>query len=89
MHKENAIKIFEQRKVSTHWDEEQEKWYFSIVDVIAALTDSPNPIKYWSVLKTLLKKERSELTTNCSQLKFWQKNNRNKISLPTNNTNKY
>lgn len=70
MSKENAIKIFEQKQVRTHWDEEQEKWYFSIVDVIAVLTDSPNPRKYWSVLKTRLKKEGSELTTNCSQLKM-------------------
>lgn len=46
------------------------KWYFSIVDVIAVLTDSPNPRKYWSVLKNRLKKEGSELTTNCSQLKM-------------------
>lgn len=70
MEKENSIKIFEQRQVRTHWDEEQEKWYFSIVDVVAVLTDSPNPRKYWSVLKTRLKKEGSELATNCSQLKM-------------------
>lgn len=43
MKKENAIKIFEQKQVRTHWKEEQEKWYFAIVDVVAALTDSPNP----------------------------------------------
>ncbi|MCO5230265.1 MAG: Bro-N domain-containing protein [Chitinophagales bacterium] len=70
MSKENTIKIFEQKQVRTHWDEEQEKWYFSIVDIIAVLTNSPNPRKYWSVLKTRLKKEGSELTTNCSQLKM-------------------
>lgn len=70
MSRENAIKIFEQKQVRTHWDEEQEKWYFSIVDVIAVLTDSPNARKYWSVLKTRLKKEGSELATNCSQLKM-------------------
>lgn len=70
MSKENAIKIFEQKQVRTHWDEEQEKWYFSIVDVIGILTDSPNARKYWSVLKTRLKKEGSELATNCSQLKM-------------------
>ncbi|SEA43615.1 BRO family, N-terminal domain [Arachidicoccus rhizosphaerae] len=52
------------------WDEELEKWYFSIVDVIGVLTDSPNPRKYWSVLKTRLKKEGNELTTICSQLKL-------------------
>lgn len=66
----NSIKIFNQKQVRTHWDMEQEKWYFSIVDVIAVLTDSPNPRKYWSVLKTRLKKEGSKLATNCSQLKM-------------------
>jgi len=70
MKKENAIKLFEQKQVRTHWDKEQEKWYFSIVDVIAVLTDSANPRKYWSVLKLRLKKEGSELATNCSQLKM-------------------
>jgi len=70
MTKENEIKIFENKKVRTHWDEEQEKWYLSIVDVVAVLTDSPNPRKYWSVLKTRLKAEGSELATNCSQLKM-------------------
>lgn len=70
MGKENAIKIFEQKQVRTHWDEEQEKWYFSIVDVITILTNSSNSRKYWSVLKVRLKKEGSELATNCSQLKM-------------------
>nr|WP_232751837.1 Bro-N domain-containing protein [Capnocytophaga sp. H2931] len=67
---ENNIKIFEQKKVRSQWDEQQEKWWFSIVDVIEVLTESPNPRKYWSVLKTRLKKEGSELATNCSQLKM-------------------
>lgn len=66
----NDIHKFENKQVRSHWDAEQEKWYFSIVDVIAVLTDSPNPRKYWSVLKTRLKKEGSELATNCSQLKM-------------------
>jgi hypothetical protein len=70
MENQNNIKVFEDKKVRTLWDEEQEKWYFSIVDVIAVLTDSPNPRKYWSVLKTRLKAEGSQLTTNCSQLKM-------------------
>lgn len=61
---------FENKQVRSHWDAEEEKWYFSIVDVIAVLTYSPNPRKYWSVLKTRLKKEGSELATNCSQLKM-------------------
>ena len=70
MPQQNKIQLFEQKKVRTIWDDEQEKWFFSIVDVVAVLTDSPNPRKYWSVLKTRLKKEGSELTTNCSQLKM-------------------
>ncbi|WP_281631866.1 BRO-N domain-containing protein [Flavobacterium luteolum] len=70
MKEEGAIQIFEKKKVRAIWDEEQEKWYFSIVDVIQVLTDSPNARKYWSVLKLRLKKEGSELTTNCSQLKM-------------------
>jgi hypothetical protein len=70
MKKENEIKIFEDKRVRTLWDAEQEKWYLSIVDVVAVLTDSPNPRKYWSVLKTRLKAEGSQLATNCSQLKM-------------------
>ena len=70
MVKQNAIKVFEEKSVRTVWDSDQEEWYFSIVDVVEVLTDSPNPRKYWSVLKTRLKKEGSELTTNCSQLKM-------------------
>ena len=70
MAKENSVKIFEEKQVRTHWDEHQEKWFFSIVDVVSILTDSPNPRKYWSVLKNRLKAEGSQLTTNCSQLKM-------------------
>ena len=70
MTKQNAIKVFEEKKVRTVWDSDKEEWYFSIVDVIAVLTDSPNPRQYWSVLKTRLKKEGSQLTTICSQLKL-------------------
>src|SRR5690606_5761642 len=70
MNKENAIKIFEQKQVRTHWDEEQEKWYFSIVDVIGVLTDSPNPRNYWKVLKHRLIKEGNESVTKCNQLKM-------------------
>ena len=70
MTKQNTPKLFEDKKVRTLWDNEQEKWYLSIVDVIEVLTDSPNPRKYWSVLKTRLKKEGSQLATNCSQLKM-------------------
>lgn len=67
---ENKIQIFEDRKVRTAWSAEEEEWYFSVVDIVAVLTDSENPRKYWSVLKTRLKKEGSEVTTNCSQLKM-------------------
>ena len=67
---ENKIKVFENKQVRTVWNELEEDWYFSVVDVVAILTDSPNPRKYWSVLKTRLKTEGSELTTNCSQLKL-------------------
>jgi len=66
----DGIKIFDEKKVRTLWDEETEEWYFSIVDVVNVLTDSPNPRKYWSVLKNRLKKEGNELTTVCSQLKM-------------------
>ena len=66
----DKIKLFEQKQVRTHWDAENEEWYFSVVDIVEALTESPNPRKYWSVLKTRLKKEGSELATNCSQLKM-------------------
>jgi len=70
MTKETAIKLFNDKQIRTHWNDSNEKWYFSIVDVIGVLTDSPNPRKYWSVLKTRLKSEGSELATNCSQLKM-------------------
>lgn len=66
----SSLKIFEDKKVRSHRDEAQERWYFSTVDVIAILTESLNPRKYWSVLKTRLKAEESQLATNCSQLKM-------------------
>lgn len=64
------IQLFESKKIRSHWDEESELWYFSINDVIEILTQSTNPRKYWSVLKTRLKNEGSQLATNCSQLKM-------------------
>ena len=70
MEQKNAIKIFEDKNVRALWDSEQEKWFISIVDVIEILTESSNPRKYWSVLKTRLKAEGSQLATNCSQLKM-------------------
>lgn len=66
----DKIALFENKKIRSVWVETEEKWYFSIVDVIGALTGSANPRKYWSVLKTRLKAEGSELTTKCSQLKM-------------------
>jgi hypothetical protein len=74
--KKESIQIFENKKVRTVWDAEHEKWFVSIVDVIAVLTDSPNPRKYWSVLKTRLKAEGSQLATNCSQLKMQSADNK-------------
>ena len=73
MSQNDKIQLFENKRIRTAWDEEKEEWYFSIVDVVAVLTDQPDQrhaAKYWSVLKTRLKKESSELTTNCSQLKM-------------------
>jgi hypothetical protein len=66
----NKIKLFENRNIRAIWDENAEKWWLSVVDVVEILTESPNPRKYWSVLKTRLKQEGSELATNCSQLKM-------------------
>lgn len=70
MTKQNAIKIFEEKKVRTLWDSEREEWYFSIVDVIAVLTDSDNPRRYWSDLKRKLSKEGSQLYAEIVQLKM-------------------
>ena len=66
----SALAIFEDFKIRRHYDEKTETWYFSIVDVVYALTQSNNPRQYWSVLKTRLKAEGSQLATNCSQLKL-------------------
>ena len=70
MKKQDAIKIFEEKKVRTVWHSEQEKWFFSIVDVIAVLSDSPNPQVYWRVMKKRLKDEGNETVTNCNGLKM-------------------
>ncbi|MBO6024682.1 MAG: Bro-N domain-containing protein [Bacteroidales bacterium] len=70
MTQKQAIQLFEQKKVRTVWDTEKEKWYFSVVDVVAVLTDSPNPRNYWKVLKHRLIKEGNESVTNCNQLKM-------------------
>ena len=70
MTQKNDLKLFEEKKVRTVWDDEQEKWYFSIVDIIEVLTDSPRPRKYWNALKTKLKNEGSELSQILGQLKM-------------------
>ena len=70
MTKKQAIQLFQERKVRTVWDDQKEKWYFSIVDVCGVLTDSPNPRNYWKVLKYRLLKEGNETVTNCNQLKL-------------------
>ena len=66
----NAIQLFEDKQIRTAWDAEREEWYFSIVDVIAVLTDSPNPQTYWRVMKKRLKDEGNETVTNCNALKM-------------------
>ncbi len=70
MNKQNEIKIFEDKKVRTLWDAENEEWYFSIVDVIEILTGTDRPRKYWSDLKAKLKKEGSQLSAKIGQLKL-------------------
>jgi hypothetical protein len=76
----SSIKLFETKQVRSLWDEGKEAWFFSIVDVVTVLTDSPNPRTYWSVLKNRLKKEGSELATNCSQLKMQSADGKNYLT---------
>ena len=73
MDENNKIQLFEDKRIRTAWDPEKEEWFFSVVDVVGVLTEQPDQrhaAKYWSVLKTRLKAEGCELTTNCSQLKM-------------------
>ena len=70
MTKETAIKLFNQKQIRTYGDEEQEKWLFSIVDVVGILTESENPQVYWRVLKKRLLAEGNESVTNCNALKM-------------------
>lgn len=70
MVKKNSIKLFGSDKIRAVWDDEQDKWYFSVVDVVAVLTESPNPQTYWRVLKKRLKDEGNETVTNCNGLKM-------------------
>ena len=70
MTQHNRIQLFEEKKVRALWDDEAEKWYFSVIDAVAVLTDSPNPQTYWRVLKKRLKDEGNETVTNCNALKM-------------------
>ena len=67
---ENKIKLFESKKIRTAWNEDEEEWYFSVVDVVDVLTDSTNPSTYWRKLKQRLKQEGNETVTNCHGLKM-------------------
>ncbi len=70
MTKDTALKLFNEKQIRTQWHDQEEKWYFSIVDVVGVLTESENSNNYWKVLKSRLRKEGSELVTNCNQLKM-------------------
>lgn len=76
MDKENAIKLFEDKRVRVLWHEEQEKWFFSIIDVIEVLTETDRPRKYWSDLKSKLISEGSQLSEKIGQLKMIAKGGR-------------
>ena len=70
MTQKQAIQLFEEKRVRTAWDTDAEKWWFSIIDCIAVLTESPDPRNYWKVLKHRLKAEGNETVTNCNRLKM-------------------
>ena len=80
MTQKQAIQLFEQKNVRTVWDTDNEKWWFSIVDVVAVLTDSPNPRNYWKVLKHRLIKEGNETVTNCNQLKLQAEDGKKRLT---------
>ncbi len=79
MNKENAIKLF-QKKVRVQWNDENEKWYFSIVDVVTVLTESINPQAYWRKLKERLLKEGNQTVTNCHGLKMLAKDGKMRLT---------
>lgn len=70
MVKETSVKLFEEKQIRSSWSNDEEKWYFSVVDVVAVLTESPNPRNYWKVLKHRMLKEGNQSVTNCNQLKL-------------------
>ena len=78
--KENNIKLFKGRKIRTQWSEEIQEYYYSIIDVIAVLTESKDPRNYWKVLKKRLRDEGSELVTNCNQLKMPAKDGKMRLT---------
>jgi len=83
MDKEKSIKLFEEKSIRTHWDAEAEKWWFSIVDIVAVLTnqqDSLTARKYWNKLKQRLKEEGNETVTNCHQLKMLAPDNKMRLT---------
>lgn len=83
MDKSNSIKLFEAKQIRTEWNEEEEKWYFSIVDVVSVLTDQPDydrARKYWNKLKQRLAEEGSELVTGCHQLRMIAKDGKNRLT---------
>ncbi len=80
MTQQQALQLFEEKKVRTVWDDEQEKWYFSIVDVVAVVTGSDRPRKYWSDLKKKLQQEGSEVSEKIGQFKMKAEDGKNRIT---------
>ena len=80
MPKHEIIKAFGEREIRSVWDDEAERWYFSVVDVIAVLTDSTDPRNYWKVLKSRLKKEGNQTVTNCNRLKLRAEDGRMRLT---------
>ena len=80
MTKKQEIQLFNERSIRTVWDDKEEKWYFSVVDVIEALTDSPDPSTYWRVLKNRLKKEGNETVTICNAFKLPAKDGKMRLT---------
>ena len=80
MTKKQEIQLFNDRSIRTIWDDKEEKWYFSVVDVIETLTDSPDPSTYWRVLKNRLKKEGNETVTTCNAFKLPAKDGKMRLT---------
>lgn len=80
MKKSNSIILFNQKQIRRHWDDEEELWYFSIVDIVGILTESVNPQAYWRKLKQRLKKEGNETVTNCHGLKMRAADGKNRLT---------